>query len=147
MNQLSFIVGKSYLFCFISEDGVLFVETKYKKDLSPMYGKFDCGIELNIRDGIVLSRLQYSRIFNVGHGTDAKLRDCINHDLYVFNSKKEAQELLPKIIKERLTSMKEKAATLMAEYMKLADDCTTIENVSKSLKKGTFVIETLSQKE
>ena len=112
-----------------------------------MYGKFDCGIELNIRDGIVLSRLQYSRIFNVGHGTDAKLRDCINHDLYVFNSKKEAQELLPKIIKERLTSMKEKAATLMAEYMKLADDCTTIENVSKSLKKGTFVIETLSQKE
>ena len=134
MKGKKFIIGNTYVFAFVGDGMVKCIEVRYATAKGKLYGYFDCGIELRLEESV---DTEYIHFFNI---TDSRLNKYINCSLYVFSSLENTQELLPRIIKSNLEEMKSKAEKLMKEYMKLTDDCTTIENSIKSIKKTTFEI-------
>jgi hypothetical protein len=127
-----FVVGKSFIFAFVGDDGLVkSFETIYETK-NQLYGSFDCGIEIRV-DGCIDD--EYVTFFNV---TNEALNDYINSSLYVFSSREKAKELLPKIIQNNLETLKKHADVLLDDYMKTVTKCTTIESYVESIKNGTF---------
>jgi hypothetical protein len=132
MKGQKYILGQKYIFALVGDGMVKCFEAIYATKKSNLYGYFDCGIEIRIDSNV---DTEYIHFFNV---TDSRLNDYINCSLYVFTSKEKMEAILPMVIKTNLTLMKHRADALMSEYMKLADDCTSIENALNSVKKRNF---------
>jgi len=130
MKRERYILGDSYIFAFVGDGVIKCFKTKYTATKGTLYGSFDCGVEVRLDSNLDTEYINY---FNI---TDKRLNDYINSGLYIFSSKEKMDEILPKIIKANLDSMKERADLLMIEYMKLADDCTSIETAFTLIKKG-----------
>lgn len=122
--------GETYIFAFVGDGTIKLFEARFARKISDLYGYFDCGLEVRIDGGLDDG---YSNYFNV---TDRRLNKYVTCCLYVFSSKEKAGESLPKIINNDLRHLKLKAEEIMADYMKLADDCGLLENSLKLIKKN-----------
>ncbi len=127
-------IGKSYILVFIGDGIIKIVESIYEKDSSKLYGSFKCGVEIRKEDFHMNGVLQF---FNI---TNSKLNDLLNCSLYVFTSIEEATPYIKKLIKTELEQSKLKADQLLKQYMKLADDCTAIENTLSLIEKNEIEI-------
>lgn len=135
MKGKEFILNEKYIFAFVGDGLVRCFETKYTEAKGKMYGYFDCSLEVRLEATVDTSYIHY---FNI---TNPKVSDYINCELYVFSSKENLQKLLPGIVKSSLNSMRKKAESLLAEYMKLVDDCNSTETAMNSIQEKSFEIE------
>jgi hypothetical protein len=132
MRKHNYIIGNKYIFAFVGDGKVKCFEAIFDKENGKLYGRFDCGVEIRI-DGHIDS--EFIHYFNI---VNPKLNELINCSLYVFSTVELMRERLPRIIKVNLSAMKSKAECLLKEYMKLADDCSSMDNSLKSIKNTNF---------
>jgi hypothetical protein len=127
-------IGKSYILVFIGDGIIKIVESIYEKDSSELYGSFKCGVEIRKENFHMNGVLQF---FNI---TNSKLNDLLNCSLYVFASMTEVNLHIKPLIAAELEQTKHKADQLLKQYMKLADDCTAIENTLSLIENNKIEI-------
>lgn len=132
MGQLR--LGKKYIFTFIGEGVVKSFETTYTNDKGKMYGYFDCGMDIRL-EYVILNSVENYCYFNI---TEPKMEKYINCQLYIFDSLNKMQEILPKIVNKTIKEISEKSETMMVEIMKMADDCSFMEQQKNKLEKKEF---------
>lgn len=133
-KKSKYTTNKKYILTFVGDGIVKSFSSNFIEQRSDLYGKFDCGVELRIDNE---PDTIYQSFFNV---TEDSMNDYINCELFVFSSEKSMKKMLPNILQTSLDSMKEKSKSLLAEYMKLADDCTATESAIAKVKEGNFEI-------
>ncbi len=138
MNKNYYEIGKTYILAFVGDGKVECYESVFEKQNGKLYGQFKCGIDVRIDNPIDKEFIQY---FNI---TNSKLNRLINCSLFVFSNKETMKEILPKMVKINIDEMKYKSEAILKEYMKIADDCSSLENAIDSIKKNNFeLIKTL----
>lgn len=132
MKENPFKIGTKYILAFVGDGKVKCFETAYKENSGKLYGRFECGIEIRIDDSIDLNEMFF---FNT---TNSKLNDLINCNLYIFSDVEIMKKKIQIIIGAELQEMQKKSEIILKQYMKLADDCTSIETQLNEIKNNTF---------
>ncbi len=133
MKKQPYKIGDTYIFALVGDGAVKCFKGVYTTEKGKYYGYFDCGIDVRI-DNINTVDTENIVFFNIA---DQRLNEYINCNLYIFSSEQKAKEML---VKGNLEEMRVKADALRTEYMKLADDCSSIESALDSLKEKKFKI-------
>ena len=132
MKENPFEIGTKYILAFVGDGKVKCIETTYKENSGKLYGRFECGIEIRIDDNIDLNEMFF---FNT---TNSNLNDLVNCNLYIFSDAEIMKKKIKIIIGAELKEMQKKSEIILKQYMKLADDCTSMETQLNEIKNNTF---------
>lgn len=135
MTENPFKIGNKYILAFVGDGKVKCFETAYKENSGKLYGRFGCGVEIRIDNNI---DKEYIFFFNI---TNSKLNDLINCSLYIFSSTEKMKQMLKPIIGANLEEMKKQSESILNQYMKLADDCTSLENQLNDINSDKLIID------